>query len=65
MKPLPFRGWKKKYVPIVIEKDEKKKVKSVTGNYYISSNWESILTILKIINSYLPHIKVVVIDDKQ
>lgn len=65
MKPLPFRGWKKKYVPIVIEKDEKKKVKSVTGNYYISSNWESILTILKIINSYLPHIKVVVIDDMQ
>ena len=65
MKPLPFRGWRKKYVPLVIEKDEKGKTKSISGNYYISSNWESILKILKVINKLMPHIKTVVLDDKK
>jgi len=65
MKPLPFRAWRKKYVPIVIERDEKDKIKSVTGNYYTSSNWEKILKILKIINKLMPHIKTVIIDDMQ
>lgn len=60
-KPLPFRGWKKKYIPFVINKE----TKEITGNYYISSNWESILKILKIINSKLPNIETVVIDDMQ
>lgn len=59
-KPLSFRGWKKKYIPFTINKE----TKEMTGNYYISSNWEQILKILKIINSKLPHIKAVVIDDK-
>lgn len=61
MKPLPFRGWKKKYTPMVIDKEKG----TVTGNYYISSNWESILKILKIINKKMPHIKTVVLDDMQ
>ena len=65
MKPLPFRAWRKKYIPIDIQKDEKGKIKAVTGNYYISSNWESILKILKIINKIMPHIKTVVLDDMQ
>ena len=60
-KPLSFRGWKKKYIPFKIDKE----TKEVSGNYYISSNWEAILKILKIINSKMPHIKVVVIDDFQ
>ena len=60
-KPLPFRGWKKKYIPMVIDKADQ----SITGNYYISSNWESILKILKIINKKMPHIKAVIIDDMQ
>ena len=60
-KPLPFRGWKKKYIPFVINKE----TKELTGNYYISSNWESILKILKIINSKMPNIETVVIDDMQ
>ena len=60
-KPLPFRGWKKKYIPFVINKE----TKEIIGNYYISSNWESILKILKIINSKLPNIETVVIDDMQ
>ena len=64
-KPLPFRGWKKKYVPIDIQKDEKGKIKAISGNYYISSNWEQILKILKIVNKLMPNIKAVVLDDKK
>ena len=64
-KPLPFRAWRKKYKNLVIERDEKNKIKSVSGNYYISSNWEQIINILKIINKLMPHIKVVVLDDMQ
>ena len=44
MKPLPFRGWRKKYVPMTTNKEEG----TVSGNYYISSNWESIIKILKL-----------------
>lgn len=58
-KPLPFRGWRKKYTPI------KTSDTGVTGNYYVGSNWESILKILKIINKKMPHIKVVILDDMQ
>ena len=41
-----------------------KETKEITGNYYVSSNSEQILKILKIINSKIPHIETVVIDDK-
>lgn len=61
MKPLPFRAWKKKYIPFNIDKD----TKELSGNYYISSNSEKILKMLKIINTKMPHINVVVIDDMQ
>jgi hypothetical protein len=60
-KPLSFKGWKKKYIPFKIDKE----TKEMSGNYYISSNSEQILKILKIINSKLPNIKTVVIDDMQ
>lgn len=60
-KPLPFRAWRKKYVPFNIDKDNKK----LTGNYYVSSNSDKILKMLKIINIKMPYIKVVVIDDMQ
>ena len=60
-KPLPFPKWRKKYTPFKIDKE----TKEITGNYYVSSNWEQILKILKIINAKMPHIKVVVIDDVQ
>lgn len=59
-KPLSFRGWKKKYVPFNINKE----TKEISGNYYVSSNSEQILKILKIINSKMSHIETVVIDDK-
>ena len=60
-KPLPFRAWKKKYIPFSIDKDTKK----LSGNYYVSSNSEKIIKMLKIINTKMPHITVVVIDDMQ
>lgn len=60
-KPLPFRGWKKKYIPFTINKE----TKEITGNYYVSSNWEAILKILKIVNLKLPHITTIVVDDFQ
>lgn len=60
-KPLSFRGWKKKYIPLKIDD----KTKEITGNYYVSSNWEKILKILKTINTKLPNIKTVVLDDAQ
>lgn len=61
MKPLPFRSWKKKFTSFTIDKD----TKEISGNYYVSSNWEKILKMLTIINKKMPHIKVVVVDDFQ
>lgn len=58
-KPLPFRAWKKKYIPIKIEG------KNVSGNYYVSSKWDQILKILQIIDKMMPYIKQVIIDDFQ
>lgn len=59
-KPLPFRGWRKKYTKLT-----KNSVGEYTGNYYISSSSDKIIKILKVINAKLPHIKQVVIDDFQ
>lgn len=59
MKPLPFKGWRKKYVPLKIENGK------VSGNYYVSSKSDSIKKILQIINSKMPHIKQVITDDLQ
>lgn len=58
-KPLPFKAWKKKYIPIKIEG------KNVSGNYYVSSKWDQILKILQIIDKMMPQIKQVIIDDFQ
>lgn len=58
-KPLPFKGWKKKYVPIKIEGN------NITGNYYVSSKWDQIIKILQIIDKKMPHIKQVIVDDFQ
>lgn len=59
-KPLPFRAWKKKYTPL--RKDENG---NWCGNYYVSSKSDQILKIFKLINTQMPHIKVVIIDDYQ
>lgn len=58
-KPLPFRGWKKKYIPIKINND------GITGNYFTSSKWDQIIKILQIIDKKMPHIKQVIVDDFQ
>lgn len=58
-KPLPFRGYRKKYQEL------KKTNGEYVGNYYISSNYSKILNMLKIINLKMPNIKQVVVDDWQ
>lgn len=58
-KPLPLRNYRKKYIPLKVNGKE------VTGNYYVSSKWDQILTVLQIVNKKLPQIKQVVIDDFQ
>ena len=59
-KPLPFRGWKKKYKPFKVGEDKKP-----TGNYYVSANHDKIVKMLKIIDKKMPNIKQVIIDDYQ
>ena len=57
MKPLPFKAWKKKFIPIKIEGN------NISGNYYVSSKWDQIIKILQIVDKKMPHIKTLVIDD--
>ena len=59
MKPLPFRGWKKKYAPIKISAE------GISGNYFTSSKWDQIMKILQIVDKKMPHIKQVIVDDFQ
>lgn len=56
-KPLPFKGWKKKYVQW--SKD------NPSGNLYNGSSAQQLEACLGYINSKRPEIKVVVIDDFQ
>jgi len=60
-KPLPFKGWKKNYVPLKQDPTSKK----FSGNLYNTSNTVQILQILKMIDKQRPEIKVVVIEDAQ
>jgi hypothetical protein len=56
-KPLPFKGWKKKYV--LWSKD------NPTGNLYTGSSAQQIEACLGYVNSKRPDIKTIVIDDFQ
>ena len=60
-KPLPFRKWKTKYIPL----KHNKETDEWSGNYYVSSKSDKIVKILTIINTKLPNIRTVVIDDFQ
>ena len=60
-KPLPFKGWKKNYVPLTQDPT----TKAFSGNLYNTSDVKMILQILKMINKQRPEIKVVVIEDAQ
>jgi len=56
-KPLPFKGWKKKYV--LWSKD------NPTGNLYTGSSAQQIEAALAYINTKRPEIKTIVVDDFQ
>jgi predicted ATP-dependent serine protease len=56
-KPLPFKGWKAKYTPW--------SKTNLTGNMYIKSDADSIISCLQYISIQRPEIKTVVIDDWQ
>ena len=56
-KPLPFKGYRKKYIPMQINGNK------VTGNYYVSSKWDQILKVLQIVDKLMPNIKQVIVDD--
>lgn len=60
-KALPFKGWKKNYIPLKQDPTTKK----FSGNLYNTSNVVQILQILKMIDKQRPEIKVVVIEDAQ
>jgi hypothetical protein len=54
-KPLPFKGWKKNYIPMTKQ----------GGNFYVSTDSSKIVEVLNIISKDRPEIKIVVIDDFQ
>lgn len=56
-KPLPFRGFKKKYIPCAD--------KAMVGNYCATDRFELITRIIKIVNENRPDIKNLIIDDFQ
>lgn len=57
-KPLPFRGYKKRYKPITGWDD-------VEGNYYASDDWKKVLNCIRMVDEKRPDITTLVIDDWQ
>lgn len=57
-KPLPFKGWKKKYSPVTKE--------DITGGNMSKANTpKGIMFMLKTVSDKMPHIKNVIVDDWQ
>lgn len=56
-----IKGAKKKYQDFKVNKE----TKEMSGNFYTSSNIESIKQMMKIVNLKMPNVKVLVIDDFQ
>lgn len=56
-KPLPFKGFKKKYT--ILKKEDTKYI----GNLYKSKNSEDISKIFKLVSVTMPKIKQIIIDD--
>jgi ABC-type dipeptide/oligopeptide/nickel transport system ATPase component len=56
-----IKGAKKKYPDFKVNKD----TKEMSGNFYTSSNIESIKQMMKIVNVKMPNVKVLIIDDFQ
>lgn len=59
-KPLPIRGYKKLYSAV-----HKDKEGNYVGNLYNTSDPGKILSMLKIINAKMPHIKTILLEDAQ
>lgn len=59
-KPLPFRGWAKKYKPFTTKTEEGRK-----GNYYASESTAEVVALMQMISETMPHIKIIIIDDFQ
>lgn len=65
-KPLPFRGFKKNYIPIrSVMDDNGNKTGGYEGNYFASDNWDNIVKTISIVNHKRPDITTIVIDDWQ
>lgn len=60
-KALPFKGFKKNYIPLTQGADKK----TFTGNLYNTSSVDQINGVLKVIDKVMTHIKYVLIDDSQ
>lgn len=56
-----IKGAKKKYPDFKVDKESK----TMSGNFYTSSNIESIKQMMKIVNVKMPNVKVLIIDDFQ
>ena len=54
-----IKGAKKKYPDFKVNKE----TKEMSGNFYTSSNIESIKQMMKIVNLKMPNVKVLIIDD--
>ena len=54
-KPLPFRGWKQKYLPFTQD----------GGNFYVSNDSAKIVKVLNHVSEKRPEVKIIVIDDFQ
>lgn len=60
-KPLPFRGWRKMYIPVKFDANTPPK----EGNYLDSCNPYDIIKVMQYIGAKRPEIKNIVIDDYQ
>jgi hypothetical protein len=62
-KPLPFRGWRTKYIPVEMQPSGRYNYK--TGNYLINDGANIIIATLNAISECRPEIKNIIIDDFQ
>lgn len=56
-KPLPFRSFKKSYIPVTKE--------NKTGNYFSANDWSHVVRCIEMVNKERPEITTLIIDDWQ
>lgn len=56
-KPLPFKGFKKNYIPLTKE--------NKNGNYFTTNDWATVIRCIEMVNKERPEITTLVIDDWQ